>query len=99
MSKLLRRSLKIQLELLRRLRLMYVAVGIKDDKQLDWSDFPVDEFEGLIDLYMEVHAGGSAKDILTKYQDKISTSVLDGLRNKLEEFEKRLTLKIEKQNA
>jgi hypothetical protein len=71
-------------------------VGIKDDKQLDWSDFPVDEFEGLIDLYMEVNAGGSANDILTRYKGEISMSVLEGLRSYLEEFEKRRTLKIEK---
>ncbi len=71
-------------------------VGIKDDNQLDWSDFPVDEFEGLFDLYMEAHAGRSANDILTRYEDEISTIVLGGLRKKLEDFEKRRTLKIEK---
>jgi len=74
-------------------------VGIKKDKQLDWSDFPFNEFEGLVDLYSEVHASGSTDNILSKYQDEISTSVYEGLREKLEGSEKRRTLKTEKQNV
>lgn len=40
----------------------------KSDGSLDWTDFPYDEFEGLVKLWTEVHEKDTLKDMVDKYK-------------------------------